>query len=105
MKKSELVVALAVNYPITGVQAEDILEVLGSVTQYILQQGGTVELPGIGTLSVNEKNEATFAASARLQEILTNPDEQVRIEHVKGIPSGELYTGDMTIYKHKVNVC
>lgn len=105
MTKKQLAVAIAVNYTITASQAEDVLEVLGAVVQLILQQGGRADLPGIGSITVNEKGEIVFTPSERIKEIVENPESQVNIENVSGIPSGELYSGDMTIYKHKVNVC
>jgi nucleoid DNA-binding protein len=105
MDKPALVTALALNYPITGQQAEDILEVLGAITQFALQQGGSVLLPGIGTLTVNERSEVVFTPADKLKAIVADAQAQVRIENVKGITSSELYMGDATIYKHKVNVC
>ncbi len=98
-----LITAITVNSKFTSDEATDLMHLLSAITQFALAEGVPVEIPGIGTLSVDDSKTVSFEASEQLKEILER--KEIRIESKHGLTNTDLSMLGEWIYKHRVNVC
>lgn len=98
-----LITAITVNSKFTSDEAADLMQLLAAITQFSLAEGVPVEIPGVGTLNVDESKNVTFEPSEQLKDILER--KEIRIESKHGLTNTDLSMLGEWIYKHRVNVC
>ncbi|POF30524.1 HU family DNA-binding protein [Roseibium marinum] len=104
----DLIAKIAMNAKLTAAEVEEALEVLSVVIQSTLQEGGSVDLLGVGTFTAEgdeKRREVHFKVGESLAEIVSEPSIKARIERQPGILSGTLFSVGPADFAHKVNVC
>lgn len=105
LSHGDLIAKIALNSKLTAQEVEEALEVLSVVVQSTLQGGGSVDILGIGTLSVSADRVVTFQVGQSLRDLVSDPGINVVIERRQGMLSGRLFEAGNETFSHKVNVC
>ena len=101
---SELAVAISVNMRLTAAEVSDCLAVASAAIQRSLQEGNEVDLLGLGLLSIKD-GKPLFTPSEKLENVASDPNAEIKIEHSKGQLAADLWDSGASVYKHNVNVC
>lgn len=106
LSHGDLVAKIAMNSRLTALEVEEALEVMSTVVQQVLRDGGSIDFRGVGALSLSSDKQVVFEPGKSLMDAIQDPEFVVRIERRPDFPRGPIMDVENAAeYVHKVNVC